>query len=199
MRIILKYIIPPLILIIFIFLIINDKVQFDSSDYLTFGLTILTYFYVVFTWEMLEKIKTESYLERRPYIIADFESPKSELSFFVQNIGKTPAKDVVIKINPDFKIINADSINNSMFKDKIEFYPPNKRVETFIASTSEFFKNNPNKYVVTLTYKDSFNNSFNEKITLDLNHHKKQSYVIEKDIKDLIKSIDDLKKVIEKK
>ena len=199
MKIILKYIVPPLALIVFILLIVNDKVEFDSSGYLSFGLTLLTYFYVVFTWEMLEKIKTESYLERRPYIIADFESSKSELSFYVENIGKTPAKDVIIKIKPDFKIPNADSINKSIFRDKIDFYPPNKRVETFISLSPEFFKNNPDKYVINLSYKDSFKKSFNEQITLDLEHHKMQSYIVQKDMKDLIKSIDNLKKAIEKK
>ena len=84
-----KYIIPSLVIISFLILAITEKADFDSGDYLNFGLTLLTYFYVVFTWEMLERMKTESYLERRPYLVADFKSPKSNLHFELENIGKT--------------------------------------------------------------------------------------------------------------
>jgi len=199
MKILFKYIIPSIAIIFFTYLRINDKIHFSASDYISFGLTLLTYFYVVFTWEMLEKIKTESYLERRPYLVSDFKSQKNELYFYIENIGKTPAIDVEIKINPDFELINVDSINNSIFKDKIEFYPPKKVVKTFINSTNVFFRKNPNKFDVTISYKDTFNNKFSEHLTLDLNHHKKQNYVIEKDINDLIKSLENIKKVLEKK
>lgn len=199
MKKIFKYIIPTLILILFGILIIKHKNDFDSSDYLSFAMIFLTYFYVIFTWEMLERMKTESYLERRPYLIADFESPKSNLSFYIKNIGKTPAKNVTIKINPDFNLLNSDTINNSLFNDKIEFYPPNKKTETFITTTSKFFENNPDKFTVELNYMDSFDKEFNEKIILDLNHHKKQTYIIEKELKDLIKSLENIKIAIEKK
>ena len=195
-----KYIIPSLVIISFLILAITEKADFDSGDYLNFGLTLLTYFYVVFTWEMLERMKTESYLERRPYLVADFKSPKSNLHFELENIGKTPALNVKVKVSPDFELLKKeDSINTTIFKDKIDFFPPKKLIETYLSTTSSFFEKNPDKFTVQLNYEDSFKNKFSEKIILDLNHHKKQSYLIEKELKDVVKSIDELKKIIEKK
>jgi len=195
-----KYIIPSLIIISFLILAITEKADFDSGDYLNFGLTLLTYFYVVFTWEMLERMKTESYLERRPYLVADFKSPKSNLHFELENIGKTPALNVKVKVSPDFELLKKeDSINTTIFKDKIDFFPPRKLIETYLSTTSSFFKKNPDKFTVQLDYEDTFKKKFSEKIILDLNHHKKQSYLIEKELKDVVKSIDELKKIIEKK
>ncbi|UAB82349.1 hypothetical protein INR76_06195 [Marixanthomonas sp. SCSIO 43207] len=195
-----KYIIPSLVIISFLILAITEKADFDSGDYLNFGLTLLTYFYVVFTWEMLERMKTESYLERRPYLVADFKSPKSNLHFELENIGKTPALNVKVKVSPDFELLKKeDSINTTIFKDKIDFFPPKKLIETYLSTTSSFFEKNPDKFTVQLDYEDSFKNKFSEKIILDLNHHKKQSYLIEKELKDVVKSIDELKKTIEKK
>jgi hypothetical protein len=195
-----KYIIPSLIIISFLILAITEKADFDSGDYLNFGLTLLTYFYVVFTWEMLERMKTESYLERRPYLVADFKSPKSNLHFELENIGKTPALNVKVKVSPDFELLKKeDSINTTIFKDKIDFFPPGKLIETYLSTTSSFFEKNPDKFNVQLEYEDSFKRKFSEKIILDLNHHKKQSYLIEKELKDVVKSIDELKKTIEKK
>ncbi|MGB3152123.1 MAG: hypothetical protein WBB27_15820 [Maribacter sp.] len=200
MKTVFKYIIPSLIIISFFVLTITGKADFDSGDYLNFGLTLLTYFYVVFTWEMLERMKTESYLERRPYLVADFKSPKSNLHFELENIGKTPALYVKVKATPDFELLNKeDTINSTIFNDKIEFFPPKKIIETYLSSTSSFFEKNPDKFTVELNYEDSFKKKFTEKIILDLNHHKKQSYVIEKDLKDIVKSIKELKKTIEKK
>ena len=173
-----KYIIPSLVIISFLILAITEKADFDSGDYLNFGLTLLTYFYVVFTWEMLERMKTESYLERRPYLVADFKSPKSNLHFELENIGKTPALNVKVKVSPDFELLKKeDSINTTIFKDKIDFFPPKKLIETYLSTTSSFFEKNPDKFTVQLNYEDSFKNKFSEKIILDLNHHKKQAQV----------------------
>ncbi len=199
MKIIFKYIIPIGILIIGILIFYNSSIQFLTSDYLTFTLIFLTYFYVYFTWETLDKMKKESHLERRPYIISDFTSEKSELGFYVKNIGKTPAKNVEVRIEPDIVKFNNDSLNLDIFGRKIDFFPPDKIVETTINSTAEYFNNNPVNYVVSLNYTDSFNEKYSEKIILDLNHHKKQSYVVETDIENIVKSLEKLNKTLSKK
>ena len=198
MKIILKYIIPVGILIMGILIVYNFNIQFLTSDYLTFFLILLTYFYVYFTWETLDKMKKESSLERRPYIISDFTSEKSELGFYVKNIGKTPAKNVKISIEPDIIKFNNDSLNQDIFGNKIDFFPPNKIVETTVNSTADYFKSNPDHYVVSLYYTDSFNVKYSEKILLDLNHHKKQSYVVETDLKNIGENLEKLNKTLSK-
>ena len=181
-----------------ILIVYNSNIQFLTSDYLTFFLILLTYFYVYFTWETLDKMKKESSLERRPYIISDFTSEKSELGFYVKNIGKTPAKNVTVSIEPDIIKFNNDSLNQDIFGNKIDFFPPDKIVETTINSTSVYFKSNPSHYVVSLNYTDSFNVKFSEKILLNLNHHKKQSYVVETDLKNIERNLEKLNKTLSK-
>src|SRR5680860_1681166 len=92
-----RYIFPSIVILAFILLIVTNKNTLKPTDYLSFIMILLTYFYVVFTWEMLEKLKAESYLEKRPYLISDFESENGILRIYVKNIGKTPAKNVRIK------------------------------------------------------------------------------------------------------
>src|SRR5690606_42039038 len=74
-----RLIIIPIILIsIFVVLHVVGQVKWKETDYLSVGMIVLTYFYVVFTWEMLQRIETQNYLEKRPYIIADFYKERSE-------------------------------------------------------------------------------------------------------------------------
>lgn len=144
-------------------------------------------------------IKKESHLERRPYIVSDFTSEKSELGFYVKNIGKTPAKNVEIKIEPDIVKFNHDSLNKDVFGSTILFFPPEKSVATTINSTSNYFPNNPENYVVSIKYTDSFNEKFSENIHLDLKHHKKQSYIVEKDIRNIVECLEKLNTTLSKK
>jgi len=102
-------------------------------------------------------------------------------------------------IEPDIVKYNNDSLNKDMFDNKIDFFPPDKIVETTINSTSEYFKSNPDNYVVRLNYTDSFNEKYTEEISLDLKHHKKQSYIVETDLKNIGKSLEKLNKTLSKK
>lgn len=114
---------------------------------------------------MVCRIKEESYLERRPYLIADFNSDNSELSFILKNIGKSPAKDVKISIEPDIIKFDGYSLNKSIFSKPINFFPPQKVVETWIERTSKYFDKNPDEYKVTLNYYDLFKNNYSEELT----------------------------------
>lgn len=199
MKKIFRYVFPLIVVLTFIFLVLINKNNLKPTDYLSFIMILLTYFYVLFTWEMLEKLNTESYLEKRPYLIADFESENSFLSFYIKNIGKTPAKNVVIKIIPDIKMFERTSINETIFKNKIQFFPPDKKVETLINSTSEFFKKELTEYELEIKYEDTFGEIFKEKIVLNLEHHKSQSYIVTKNISDVVKSLNEIKMILEKK
>lgn len=198
MKFVPKYIIPIVLIAVPVIAHYTNNTEFSTSEFLTFILIFLTYLYVYFTWETLDRMKQESHLERRPYIIADFTSEKSELGFYVTNIGKTPAKNVRVKIEPDIIKFNGDSLNNLIFNKQIDFFPPKKNVATTINSTSVYFKENPDQYLVKLNYTDFFNNKFSEEIYLDLNHHKKQSYIVEKDLKHVVESLEKLNKTINK-
>lgn len=162
---------------------------------------LLTYFYVVFTWEMLNRIETQNYLEKRPYIIADFHKERQIVKFYIKNIGKTPAKNVKIEIIPDVITFQDKSLNQTLFKNTIAFIPPDKKVDTAINSRHNFFKDVENRdYQIIIKYEDSTkkNKKFSETIDINLNYLEEQNDLKLKSLTDLVNSIDKLTKEIKK-
>lgn len=182
-----KFILPTASIILLITLELLRAIELNVADYINISLVILTYFYVSLTWEMVKNIKDESHLEKRPYIIFDISTNNSLLYFHIENIGKTLAKDVSVKISPDISITKNYTLNTSIFDNPIPYFPPNKIVKTFIGSRANFFEENPIIFEVTITYSDSFKNKFNESYSLNLTHIKNELYPLKKDITDLVK------------
>ena len=192
-----KIFLPLIIILTVVILNLTNRMFWGSTEFLTFMMVVLTYFYVVFTWETLERLKMESYLERRPYFITDFESERSsDLSIYIENTGKSPARNVKVRLEPDIVKANNTSLNDTIFKDPIDFYPPGKKVETFLNTTQVFFRENPDKFKVYLEYEDYFGKRFKEEYILDLNHHKNQTYIVEKNLGHVVSSLEKLTKVI---
>lgn len=196
-----RIIIPIILITVFVVLHVIDKVNWKATDYLSFGMIVLTYFYVVFTWEMLQRIETQNYLEKRPYVIADFHKERQVLKVYVKNIGKTPAKNVKVELQPDVVTFEKKSLNQSLFENPIQFFPPGKKVETAINSRNAFFKNEVNRnYQIKINYEDVASKKvFNELIDIDLDHLENENDIITKTTHDLVKSIDKLTQEIKKK
>jgi len=93
---------------------------------------------------------------------------------------------------------NGFKIGDSIFKNRIEFYPPDKKIETYVAQTHDFLNTNTPKFLINIEYKDMFSKEFSEKAILDLNHHKKQGYIKESKLKDVVNSLDKIKSEIKK-
>ncbi|WP_286760345.1 hypothetical protein [Salegentibacter sp. UBA1130] len=200
MKTIFRIIVPIILIAVFVVLNIIDKVNWKATDYLSFGMIVLTYFYVVFTWEMLQRIETQNYLEKRPYIIADFYKERQVLKIYVENIGKTPAKNVKVKLQPDIVTFQSKSLNQTLFENPIQFFPPGKKVETAINSMNTFFKEEENRnFQIKILYEDvATNKEFSEVIDIDLDHLAQENDIITKTTHDLVKSIDKLTKEIKR-
>jgi hypothetical protein len=194
MKTIFRIIVPIILIAVFVVLNIIDKVNWKATDYLSFGMIVMTYFYVVFTWEMLQRIETQNYLEKRPYIIADFYKERQVLKIYVENIGKTPAKNVKVKLQPDIVTFQSKSLNQTLFENPIQFFPPGKKVETAINSMNTFFKEEENRnFQIKILYEDvATNKEFSEVIDIDLDHLAQENDIITKTTHDLVKSIDKL-------
>jgi len=65
MKFFFKFFVPSFFIALFCGIAFFTPSTFKSNDYLSFSLNLLTYFYVVFTWEMLLNLKQESYLEKK--------------------------------------------------------------------------------------------------------------------------------------
>ncbi len=185
---------------VFVALHLLGSVDWKATDYLSFGMIVLTYFYVVFTWEMLQRIETQNYLEKRPYVIADFHKERQVLKIYIENIGKTPAKNVKVKLQPDVVTFQNKSINQTLFENPIQFFPPGKKIDTAINSRNDFFEKVENRnYQINITYNDfATNKEFREVINIDLDHLENENNIIIKTTHDLVISIDKLTKEIKK-
>ncbi|KEO72239.1 hypothetical protein [Anditalea andensis] len=186
-------IIPIVILLLAFYFYETEGVNFSIS--INMGMFLLTYITVVFTYESLQKARKESYLESRPYLIADFDNEEETLFFYVQNIGKTSALDVKISISPDLNIFDQISFNKEVFKEKINFFPPGKTIKTNINTTSEFHQKNE-AFTLTLIYKDSVGKKIKEDIYMNLKYRRHLLYQKRKKIDDVVKSLNKIGKAI---
>lgn len=200
MKNIFRIIVPIILIAIFVVLHIINKVNWKATDYLSFGMIVLTYFYVIFTWEMLQRIETQNYLEKRPYIIVDFLTERRVLKIYVENIGKTPAKNVKVELQPDILTFQNKSLNQTLFDNPVQFFPPGKKVETAIDFKNKFFKEVKDRnYQIKIFYEDvATTKEFIEVIDIDLDHLEQENDIITKTTHDLVISIDKLTKEIKK-
>ncbi|WP_143961236.1 hypothetical protein [Litoribacter populi] len=177
--------------------LLNNVEEIDMGMATNMGMFFLTYFMVIFTWESLQKSRQESYLESRPYLIADFEAEEDTLYFYVKNIGKTSALDVSISINPDLKLFDQFSFNSEVFREKINFFPPGKIIKTNVNTTYEFHEKNE-IYTLYLTYMDPLKNKIEEEIHMNLKYRRNLLYQKRKKMDDVVKSLEKIVKVLNK-
>ena len=202
MRIFFRIIVPTVLILIFLILFYLGKINWEATDYLSFGMIVLTYFYVVFTWEMLNRIETQNYLEKRPYLIGDFNKDRQIVKFYIKNIGKTPATNVKIQIAPDVTTFQGKSLNETLFKNQIKFFAPDQKIDTAINSRKDFFEKETNRnYQIKIEYQDTIRSSrkFSETIDLNLDHLEEENNILYKTTTDLVNSIDKLTKEIKGK
>lgn len=190
-----------MLILIFLILLFLGEINWEATDYLSFGMIVLTYFYVVFTWEMLNRIETQNYLEKRPYIIGDFHKERQVVKFYVKNIGKTPATNVRIQILPDVITFQRKSLNDTLFKNPIKFSAPDQKIDTAINSRKDFFEKEKNRnFQISIGYQDTIGGSkkFSETIDLNLDHLEEENNILCKTTTDPVNSIDKLTKEIKR-
>jgi hypothetical protein len=194
MKIIFKYLIPLLGLLLFIILILTDSLKINVSlfaNILTIG---LTYFYVLFTWEMVSSMKIDSQLERRPYIVPDFfVQDHSYLIFAIKNYGRTPAFKVKVKISPDIELYGK-LISDSLFALPISIMPPNREIKTIIGFSKKIFQNANycKEYVVFIEYTDMQGQKIYENFSLNLDYLRHEIYAPRKGVHDIALGIEKL-------
>lgn len=199
MKTILKYIIPSITvfgILIYSFICQNE---IDSTTTVSLVTIALTYFYVVFTWEMAVNMKQDSELERRPYIIPDFFIINhNSLIFHIINYGKTPAFEVTVNIDPDIKMGGGRKLSDDMFGEPIHIIPPNREIKTSVGFSKQIFQDEkfPKKYKIYISYKNTRGKIYNETYTQDIDYMKHETYVARKDIDDIGRELVKLNKTL---
>lgn len=200
MKIIFNYLIPLLGFLLFIVLILTDSLKISGS-LLASTLTIgLTYFYVLFTWEMVSSMKSDSQLERRPYIVPDFfVQDHSHLIFAIKNYGRTPAFKVKVIISPDIELYGK-MISDSLFALPISIMPPNREIKTIIGFSKKIFQdaNYCKEYDVFIEYMNMKGQKYKENFSLNLDYLRHEIYAPRKGVHDIALEIEKINEKLEK-
>lgn len=162
------------------------------SELSNFLIVLLTYFYVVLTGIMVRQMIENQKLERRPYIIADLDFIEHIVWFTLKNIGRSPASNLKVRIEPELKTINKKSISEILFNKPIMFFPPNKEFRSFINTSIEMLKDeNPQEFKIYLDYQDvEGKEKFSESYLINIENQKHRSFVGTKDIEDIYKILE---------
>ena len=166
------------------------------------SLVILTLLSVFTSMRTVSVMEATLKAQTTPSIIAYFDNPRSVLiDLVVKNIGYGTAKEVRLKIAPPLlDHENRDISELSLFKEGIEFFPPNREFRQIVGTTMQFFgegAQRPLKYELTASYYDSGGNSIYEQIIpLDLSVYRNLPIARESDIDRLTKEVAKLRQAI---
>jgi hypothetical protein len=187
----------------------------DALDVLLTVIQILTLIaliiYVKKTWDMAvsteksAKISEKTLIEMRdirndetaPYIVAYFELEDHSLHLIVENIGKGLAKNVKIEFDPKLECNGHDISETPLIKDGIPSMPPNYKIKTYFDTTVRYLKSGlPLSYNVKISYYGGLiNTERTTEFVLDLTYIKGIHFVKRNRMHDLVKEIEDMKKV----
>ncbi len=112
----------------------------------------------------------------RPYVIVDFAFRSQLLLIEVRNIGRSPAKNIELKWNPDPRSPNdqrTEVIKRRLVDNHISFLAPGRVIQYYVAPAREYrdCESVPNELTVIAKYKDLHGHLFGEgeEMVLDLN------------------------------
>ena len=124
---------------------------------------------------LLQAVETQKQRENleRPYVLADFDSESSGVvTFVIQNLGNSPAKNVSIEIEPppvDFRGRQLNEI--SLLAKPIGFLPPGRTLRQVIDASFRFLEaGKPRKFKITTKYASAFGETFKEVVDHDLEY-----------------------------
>ena len=148
---------------------------------------------------MVRQIAEAQQEERRPYIIVDFEIEKRLVWIVVQNIGKTPARDVRITTAPEIIDGLNKKLSDTVFALPMRFFPPGKNFRNLLKTAPEMLSDgSPLEYKISIQYTgDERNKTYNEENIINLGFHINRVSIWEKDIDDVFSAVDNLGKQLE--
>lgn len=174
-----------------------------------FFMALLTFVYVVFTIfifiannKSVKEMKITREEENRPYIVTYiYSKPRGTAELVIVNIGKTMAKDIKIRISPDFDFPKKRPLSKSnVLNNPIPSMPPNYEIKMFVGMNWDFKDKDGNfpVYEVKIKYHNSSGKSYTDHYIIDLNVETGATYLIEKDIHDLTKEFIQFRKKFDK-
>ncbi|MGO4952335.1 hypothetical protein [Paenibacillus sp. DRB1-1] len=175
----------------------------------TLGMIILTAVYVFFTIKIQRanmKVVEQNEIVRKennmPVIIVYFEMTIfNMLDLHIKNIGKSPAKNILVKLVSLNDTSKVKYLDKAAFIDKeIALLAPEQYLRSSVGSLIELKNENGDypKYRVSIIYKDLENNEYEQHYIIDANMYKGTTQAVVKNLHDLTKEVEKIESHIEK-
>lgn len=142
----------------------------------------------------------------RPYVIVTVEPSGASRALFdlvVRNIGRRPALNVMVRLNPPPRRANEDMrehaiADSKMLNEPIAMIAPDQELRTFYDShiSRHGSEDLSTFHNVSLRYNDSSGRVYTESSVLDLDAMRGTTYIDVKTVHDIGKSLDEIKKVL---
>lgn len=184
----------------------------NSAIILTVSTTILvivTGIYAYFNYQLAKESKLMRELQFQAKIIVYiryYDYYNNMIALVVENVGKNYAKNIKFFINKKLEIKGVGDISEIGFiKNGLDFVGANQKIEVFIGSAFEEFKNLDNKFTVSIEYLDIYNKIQKDEFKIDFSKYKnfiptqsKQDvfYKIREELEKIIKELENILKEI---
>jgi hypothetical protein len=187
-----------LLLIVYPFLYPSSDVASDIQKYSATVLAFLTLLYVLLTFYIV-KSNSKSLKELlRPYIVVTFPIKYNRLYFSIKNIGRRPAKNLNINIEPEIGSIQQQNLKgncNSLLKQT--FVAPEQEFINIIDLLPSILRNQSEKiFNIKTVYEDLYGEIFTESFTIILSNYLYNEMSVNKDINDNLQLMNDYLKTI---
>lgn len=138
-----------------------------------FAMAIATVGMACYSKKSIDEMKISRKEENKANIVFYVEQKEYNLNFIIKNIGKTMAKDVKIRSNPEFKYDDTDKFNfDSIFKNTIPSFPPGFEIKVSFNETFYVLNEENLQYSINISFKDIYGNINQEKFVIDFSYLK---------------------------
>lgn len=154
-------------------------------------LTVITLFYVALTAMMLAQMNRAHHADTRPYVSIDLVIENHRVWVRAYNYGRSSARNVKVRFEPDITLKTTKTLNESVFKDVISYFPPQKEIRCFINQSPEFLRSSNETYRVKCEYTDAQNKKvIKESHTISVSYASAVLFLTECDLTDIYKQIE---------
>ena len=116
-----------------------------------------------------------------PDIVVDFIFDRGLLYIAIINIGEAPAFRISVKFNREIRGVGGAKVISEMplFR-KIEFMPPDKKITTFLDTSSSYFeRRQPTEIETTISFSDRHGKHYKNQIKHNLDIYRDIGYIKE--------------------
>lgn len=155
-------------------------------EFLTALLVVITGVYVYMTYKILKSneqavraMNAQVSAMIRPYVHFDLSPHGPTINAVLRNSGQSAAKDVVVRIKPEFEGSSAEKERPiKLTSQTITWLPPGKMIEEFVCTFQQMEEKNPSMtYEGEITYRDQTGNEYHETFVIDYSLRKGLQYL----------------------